>query len=165
MSAETESIVLGVIALFAAVGTAVAIRRKTAKAAVACCIVVGGVLLLYGNLDQEAKRDAARQAKWRERQERLRASGPKKTSGDPSLILLPNGSASRSNEMNIGTFGGMREIGGDLTPREMQTAPGQNSGGGFRQGVPQRRRNPMSGPVPNGSPKSEDDQPPPPDTP
>src|SRR5688572_7681798 len=110
MSAETESIILGVIAFFAAVGTAVAIRRKTARAAVACCIVGGGVLLLYGNLDHEARREAERHEQWRERQERWRASNQNDAPDDPQMIVSPYGQVLRSKTLELNTEGDRRSF-------------------------------------------------------
>jgi hypothetical protein len=150
MSAETESIVLGVIALFAAVGTAVAIRRNTAKAAAACCIVGGGVLVLYANLHNDAKREAERQAQWRERHEQWRASDPNHPPDDPQMVVLPDGRIVRPNALNPEANGEGRNFGGDSVRREMRPLPSTLGVEGFRQRVPEGRRRPMSGLVAPG---------------
>jgi len=103
MSVETESLILGVIALSAGVATAVAIRKKTARIAVACCIVGGAMVLLYGGMDREAKRHQAWDADWREREERLRANNSSRVPAEssPSVVVLPNGTVVRSNAVNL----------------------------------------------------------------
>jgi hypothetical protein len=147
MSAETESIILGVIAFFAAVGTAVAIRRKTAKAAVACCIVGGGVLFLYGNLDHEARHETERSEQWRERQERWRASNPNEVQDDPQTIVSPNGQVLRSKTLELNIEGDRRSSPGDAAHHGMRPLPGTAGVEGINGGIPQRRRNPVSSPV------------------
>jgi hypothetical protein len=144
MSTETESIVLGVIALFAAVGTAVAIRRKTAQAAVACCIVGAGVLLLYCNLDGEARREAERQEQRLERQERWRVSNRHDAADDPQSIVSPNGQVHHPNALDFNTQGDRRSFSGSGIESGMRPVPGTGRGEGINPRAPQRRRLPTA---------------------
>lgn len=131
MSAETESIILGVIALLAGVGTAVAIRKKTARIAVCFCIVGGAVMLLYGGLDRESKRRTERDFDLRERQERLRATLTGDASADQpqSLVVLPNGTVVRSNASNAEQYDGAG-VSGDLQ-RNKASRPASRDGVGI----------------------------------
>ena len=164
MSTETESIVLGVIALFAAVGTAVAIRRKTAQAAVACCIIGAGVLLLYGSLDGEARREAERQEQRLERQGRWRVSHRYDATDDPPLIVSPNGQVDQSSARGFNTEGARRSFSGSGIESGMRPVPGMGRVEGVNPRAPQRRRlptavDPSQSPPSNEVPTREFDRP------
>jgi len=130
MSAETESIILGFIALFAAIGTAVAIRRKTAPMAVACCVVIGGALLLFGGLDREARRDAEREAQRLQLQKQLRASYSDGLSNESSTdaVRSSSGADGRSSTVIFDLDGRRLDPRGIGGPQRARTTGGLETG-------------------------------------
>jgi len=76
MPTEAGSIVLAAIALFAAVGIVVSIRKKSAGGTVFCGLIGGVVFLVCISLGSEGKARLSRDAKKRETRERLLAEYP-----------------------------------------------------------------------------------------
>jgi len=159
MSAETESIILGFIALFAAIGTAVAIRRKTAPMAVACCVVIGGALLLFGGLDREARRDAEREAQRLQLQKQLRASYSDGLSNESSTdaVRSSSGADGRSSTVIFDLDGRRLDPRGIGGPQRARTTGGLETGVGSGSIVPEGKSRSLANGASNADRQTEAD--------